>query len=227
MRLVNHKIIKGKIECITGLHIGGSAETIEIGGMDNPIIKNPLTGMPYVPGSSIKGKMRSLLELKYDMIYDNPDNKKFGEVHEYKGKNCGLDKCIICRIFGTSADEATFGPNRLIVRDAYLTEESRIELEKMKKEKGLLYAEEKTENRINRITAKATPRQIERVPAGINFNFELVFRVFDTDTDSQELLNYVKEGIELIEMDALGGSGSRGYGKVKFNIKNGEEAWRI
>ncbi|MFQ6063346.1 MAG: type III-A CRISPR-associated RAMP protein Csm3, partial [Methanosarcinales archaeon] len=135
--------------------------------------------------------------------------------------------CIICRIFGTSADEATFGPNRLIVRDAYLTEESRIELEKMKKEKGLLYAEEKTENRINRITAKATPRQIERVPAGINFNFELVFRVFDTDTDSQELLNYVKEGIELIEMDALGGSGSRGYGKVKFNIKNGEEAWRI
>lgn len=226
MILNGYKVIKGEIECITGLHIGGSAETIEIGGMDYPIIKNPLDGYPYIPGSSIKGKMRSLLELKYDMIEDNPGSNKFGDVHTYNGKNCKKEKCFICRIFGTSADEAKFGPSRLIVRDAYLTEDSKKELERMKMEKGLPYSEDKWENVINRITAKATPRQIERVPAGIKFSFELVFRIFNTDTDSQNLLDKVKEGIELIEMDALGGSGSRGYGKVKFKVE-GEKAWKL
>lgn len=213
MKLINHKIITGEIECITGLHIGGSSETMEIGGMDNPIIKDPITGFPYVPGSSIKGRMRSLLELKYEMFEVN------GNVHKYGSKSCkGID-CPICRIFGTTADTAEFGPGRLIVRDAHLTEKSIERLKKLKIETGLPYSEEKHENTINRITAKANPRPIERVPAGITFNFELVYRVFDMGDEGQrdlELLNYVKEGMKLIENDALGGSGSRGSGKVFF-----------
>jgi len=210
MKLITHRIIRGEIECITGLHIGGSSETIEIGGMDNPIIKHPITGFPYIPGSSVKGRMRSLLELKYGLF----DNK--GEFHKY----CGNNNCFICRIFGTSAEKSEIGPGRLIVRDANLLQESKEKLTKLKIEKGLPYSEEKYENTINRITARANPRSIERVPAGIKFNFELVYRVFDmgdagkTDLD---LLQHVKEGLKLIENDALGGSGSRGSGKVKFN----------
>lgn len=215
MKLLTHKIINGEIECITGLHIGGSAETIEIGGMDNPIIKHPITRLPYVPGSSIKGRMRSLLELKYEMTD--------GDVHQYNGKNCGLQQCKICRIFGTSADVADLGPSRLIVRDAHLTKESEEKLKRLKEEKGLPYSEEKWENRIDRVRAKATPRQVERVPSGIIFKFELVYRIFDTgdggETD-ENLFDFVKEGLKLIENDALGGYGSRGSGKVKFtNIK--------
>lgn len=210
MRLLTHKIIKGEIECITGLHIGGSADTIEIGGMDNPIIKHPITGFPYIPGSSIKGKMRSLLELKYGLFESN------GDVHKY----CGKKDCHVCRIFGTSADTSEIGPGRLIVRDAHLTDRSIEELKKLKRDKGLPYSEEKYENSIKRTNAQATPRPIERVPAGITFNFELAYRVFDTDDSGKidiDLIKYVKEGLILIENDALGGSGSRGSGKVKFN----------
>ena len=219
MKLISHKIITGEIDCVTGLHIGGSSETMEIGGMDNPIIKDPITGFPYIPGSSIKGRMRSLLELKYEMFEDGNGRPKRGEVHSYKGTNCGGIDCPICRIFGTTADSADFGPGRLIVRDAHLTEESIEKLKKLKIEKGLPYSEEKHENTINRITAKANPRPIERVPAGITFNFELVYRVFDMEDGGKkdlELLNYVKEGLRLIQNDALGGSGSRGSGKVLF-----------
>lgn len=210
MKLLTHKIIKGEIECITGLHIGGSADTIEIGGMDNPIIKHPITGFPYIPGSSIKGKMRSLLELRYGLFERN------GDAH----RHCGKKDCHICRIFGTSADTSEIGLGRLIVRDAHLTENSIEELKKLKRDKGLPYSEEKYENSINRINARANPRPIERVPAGIRFNFELVYRIFDTEDSGKtdiDLIRHVKEGLKLIENDALGGSGSRGSGKVKFN----------
>lgn len=216
MRLLTHKIIKGEIECVTGLHIGGSADTIEIGGMDNPIIKHPITGFPYIPGSSIKGKMRSLLELKYGLFEKSTDLRKNGDVHKY----CGKKECFICRIFGTSAENSEIGIGRLIVRDASLTEESIDKLKRLKMDKGLPYSEEKYENRINRINASATPRPIERVPAGIKFYFELAYRVFDIEDSGKvdiDLIKYIKEGLKLIENDALGGSGSRGSGKVKFN----------
>jgi len=205
MQLKDYKIIKGKIILKTGLHIGGSAETIEIGGMDNPVIKNPLTGEPYIPGSSVKGKMRSLLEWKTGNISGN------GDPHQW----CNKRDCPICRIFGTSSDKAEIGPTRLIVRDAFLSEESRENV----KNQGRLLTEEKYENTINRITARANPRSIERVPAGISFEFEMVYRIFDIDnvqkTDG-DLYNYVLHGLKFIEQDTLGGSGSRGCGQVEF-----------
>lgn len=216
LRLENFKVIKGLIKCETGLHIGGTAETIEIGGLDKPIIKDSITDLPYIPGSSIKGKMRSLLEWKYGNFQEN------GDVHKYDEKKCKKD-CPICRIFGTSAEEAKIGPARLIVRDAHLTEGSRKELEKLRQKKGLVYAEQKTENSINRLTARANPRTQERVPAGTEFEFEMVYRIFDLDDDKgvkdRELFEVVKDAIGLLQMDALGGSGSRGYGKVTFDIK--------
>lgn len=203
MKLLTHRVITGRIHLKTGLHIGGGGETIEIGGMDNPIIKNPLDNYPYIPGSSLKGKMRSLLEWK--------------DAKSRDGNPCACAACDICKIFGTSgARKHAQGPTRIIVRDAHLTEKSRERLKDMREEKGLIYAEVKHENSIDRLKGTAkNPRPTERVPAGIDFDFEIVLRVFEGDR-ADHLLERVREALGLVEMDALGGSGSRGYGKVEF-----------
>lgn len=207
MKLQNYLILRGTLRCMTGLRIGGAAEMIEIGGLDNPIIKHPITGMPYVPGSSLKGKMRSLLEFRHNKVDSS------GEVH-----TCIEVDCPICRIFGTSAGESKVGPSRLIVRDAYLTGEWESEIQE-RMEAGEPITEIKFENTINRINARANPRQMERVPAGVEFAFEISYRVFDTSDggdQDQALFKHVIEGLQLVAADTLGGSGSRGYGKVAF-----------
>lgn len=214
LKLTGYKVIKGIITCETGLHIGGTSDKIEIGGIDNPIIRHPITNLPYIPGSSIKGKMRSLIEWKLGNFKDN------GDVHEW----CSNNGCPVCRIFGTTAGDAKIGPSRLIVRDALLTKKSENTLRKMQEDTGLAYVENKTENSINRLTAKANPRTQERVPADTKFEFEMVYRIFNLldnggKTDD-ELYSTVTEGIELIKLDALGGSGSRGYGKVEIKIES-------
>ena len=216
-KLTSYKRIEGDIAVITGLRIGGNADVIEIGGNDNPIIRNPLNGEPYIPGSSIKGKMRSLLEWKLGKVGDG------GNVHQWK--ECKDTKCPICRIFGTSAgDDAKIGPTRLIVRDAELTQEFK---DKMHKE-GIILVEQKYENSLNRITARANPRPIERVPAGVKFRLDISYRVFNWDGDEGKtdtgLFEHVLNGLRYIEQDTLGGAGSRGCGKVRFeNLKDEEE----
>uniref|UniRef100_A0A7C4U6H3 CRISPR system Cms endoribonuclease Csm3 n=1 Tax=candidate division WOR-3 bacterium TaxID=2052148 RepID=A0A7C4U6H3_UNCW3 len=214
MRLKETKIIKGIIRCETGLHIGGESSTIEIGGMENPVIRHPKTNLPYIPGSSLKGKIRTLLEWELGKVED-------GSVH-----SCNDKDCPICTIFGRGMskkseekNEGITGPTRAIFRDANLTDESRKMLEDIRKEKGLLYVEEKTENVINRIRGTAKDlRTLERVPAGTEFEFEIVLRVFEGD--NEENIDYIFAGLYLLQNDALGGSGSRGYGKVSFhNIK--------
>jgi len=213
MKLIEFKKIEGILRVLTGLHIGGNVNIIEIGGMDNPVIKHPLTKEPYIPGSSLKGKMRSLLEW-------NLDNKieKDGEVHKW----CGDKKCPICRLFGTSDENAAIGPTRLIFRDAYLRGNFKKEMEE-NSWTLVDISEEKYENTINRITARANPRAFERVTSGVEFDFEVIFRIFDDGdggkTDKEELFPYVLKGFKLIQKDALGGSGSRGCGKVEFRIK--------
>jgi len=223
MQLKDYLTLRGRLRCVTGLRIGGAAETIEIGGLDNPIIKHPLTGLPYVPGSSLKGKMRALLELRLDKIDPRPEvdgrrNRNYGEVHRPGGYGCEGEGCPICRIFGSNAGEGKIGPSRLIVRDAYLTGEWE---EKIKERllEGEPVTEIKYENTINRITAMANPRQMERVPAGVEFAFEIGYRVFDIGdggATDRRLFQHVIEGLQLVTADTLGGSGSRGYGKVAF-----------
>jgi CRISPR-associated protein Csm3 len=216
MRLIGYKRIEGKIEVITGLHIGGSATIIEIGGKDNPVIKHPMTKEPYIPGSSIKGKMRALLEWNLGRL--DPE----GEVHSW----CGDKGCPICLIFGTSAQAADIGPTRLIVRDAVLDEDYK---------KGLgtegmgwspiSITEDKYENTINRITARANPRNFERVVAGVEFSFSMSYRVFtmgDNGSPDEDLFQHVLNGMRLLENDTLGGAGSRGCGQVKFHIRTDE-----
>lgn len=211
--LQDYLTLRGTIHCITGLRIGTAADVIEIGGLDNPIIKHPLTGLPYIPGSSLKGKMRALLELRHNMIDAS------GDVHKPNGQGCTGDDCFVCRLFGSSAGEGAVGPARLIVRDAEPTNEWQDTFNGLL-EAGKSPTEIKYENTINRITAMANPRQMERVPAGVEFNFELGYRVFDTGDDGatdRRLFKHILEGLLLLQSDTLGGSGSRGYGKVTFN----------
>ncbi len=208
MKQIETKQISGKIVVKTGLHIGAGNEKVEIGGMDNPIIRNPLTHEPYIPGSSLKGKMRSIMEWKT------------GKLESTGGKvcSCGKTDCEICRVFGSAnnSDSANDrGPTRLIVRDAVLTDEW-----KEKFRSGLPLVEEKNENSLNRITAEANPRPIERVVPGVEFDFEISYRVIDTGDggkmDKDYFESVVKESLKILQSDYLGGGGSRGNGQIEF-----------
>jgi len=207
--------IEGVIELRTGLHIGSGKGGVEIGGVDSPVIRHPHTKLPYIPGSSLKGKLRSLLEWALQRVSDDGS--------PWSNEKCGsFDDLLadpILRTFGTTHKQWRGGPTRLIVRDAGLqpTWVSRIE------ERGLPVTEDKTEVAINRIEGKAHkmgPRTVERVPAGARFDLSLSFRQFTVNGDDGrgdlDCLNRVFEALKLLEGDALGGSGSRGYGQVRF-----------
>ncbi len=215
MKYITTKKISGKIVVKTGLHIGAGNEKVEIGGMDNPIIRNPLTNEPYIPGSSIKGKMRSIMEWKLDKINKGNNNPKdLG-----KPCPCGKPECQVCRVFGSANSKSEEvkgrGPTRLIVRDAVLSADW-----KKTFDEGKSIVEEKNENSLNRITAEATPRPIERVVPGVEFNFEISYRVIDTgdngSTDEKNFNEVVLESLKLLQNDYLGGGGSRGNGQIEF-----------
>jgi CRISPR-associated protein Csm3 len=214
--LTKYRTIGGTITCETGMRIGGSTENIEIGGMENPIIRHPITDEPYIPGSSLKGKVRSLLEYKLDRR-DRRGRPK-GEAGRDNGEPCECGQCIICRVFGPHKNPShNQGPTRALFRDALLTEESHKWLMDARASKGVVFAEVKTENLVNRLTGTAEhPRTQERVPAGTKFDFEISVRIFDDDNET-EVLGLLKQGLELLEQDYLGGSGSRGYGKVRLD----------
>lgn len=200
MKLRGKIFIDGKIEALTGISIGGSKTDSIIGGIDNSIIKTS-EGVPFIPGSSLKGKMRALYELRE------------------RGYTCDCSNCEICAIFGLGANKRNneIGPTRLIVRDALLNEEVKDQMknkEDIFKELELIYTEGKWENLINNRTSRADPRQTERVPAGAKFDFNIVFNIFeDIDVDRfYQLLS----AMSMLEDDYIGGSGSRGYGRIKF-----------
>lgn len=211
-------ILKGVIKLETGMHIGGTTETLKIGGTDTPIIKDAF-GRVYIPGSSLKGKIRSLLEISGHA--NNGLTYKKGE----DGNPCGCGTCNICKMFGAHKPDDNIKdnlePRRVIVRDAYL-------IKKVKDNNGNIkcnevedkteirdYLETKAENIIDRVSGKAiSPRQIERVVKGSLFNFEVIFDIYKEE--DYEFVNTFLKGIRLLEDDYLGGSGSRGYGKVVF-----------
>lgn len=233
-------ILKFDLKCLTGLHIGGTAEGLEIGGLDNPVIKDPLTEYPYIPGSSLKGKLRSLLEWGLDKIFadkkgnhpphscenspefiklkeeydklqtDEERQEKNGEIKE-KLKEI-ISSCPICQMFGMSASAEVGEPTRLTIRDSFPINDTIKDWEIWLGKN--LYTEMKTENTIDRITSEANPRTMERVPANSVFKVEMVYDIFkDSDIDN---LKYLFQAMELLEDSSLGGSGSRGHGKIKF-----------
>ncbi len=218
MKLMESHIITGQIEILTGLHIGAGKEAVEIGGVDNPVVKNPYTNEPYIPGSSLKGKMRCMMEWVTGSVDSNGKTWDGGD----DPSKLAVDR--ILRIFGTTNKKWETGPTRLTVRDAYLNKEWKDGIV----DRGLPLTEEKFENSIDRIKGKARDggiRKTERVPAGSIFDIQMVYRVFDmgdgdagkTDIENMECLFLI---LRLLEQDALGGSGSRGYGRIMFkNLK--------
>ncbi|HID71425.1 MAG TPA: type III-A CRISPR-associated RAMP protein Csm3 [Thermoplasmata archaeon] len=206
MRFLKNIKIEGKIMCETGLHIGSVVESLKIGGTDAPVVMDKLKRVPIIPGSSLKGKMRSLIEFNHELY------KKEGEVH-----SCDEKDCHLCVVFGRPAEEskkAKTGPTRLIVRDSFPDDETLKEWERS--EDIIDGTEVKAENWINRITSHAKPRFFERVPAGSKFDLEIILSVYEGDGE-HENLKLIFEALKLLEDSYLGGSGSRGYGKVKFD----------
>lgn len=204
-QLVKKIKIDATIKLITGLHIGGSKDNVEIGGIDNPVIKIMIDkGKPYIPGSSLKGKMRCLLE-------------------QTKGVKLG-GSSIINDVYGYTDDKSI---SKFIVRDAYLDDKS-IELLDGCDNLDMPYTENKYENTIDRYTGttiKGGIRQTERVPAGVSFKSEFIINVWKTEEyddkkDEERSLLMFKDAINALENDYLGGSGSRGYGQIKF------EGWK-
>jgi len=226
-KLLGKVIIEGRITALTGLHVGGSSTGMEIGGVDSVVVRDSITRRPYIPGSSLKGSLRSLLERAEGKVFNNKVANS--RIHMCKDLE-NFKKCSVCRVFGVTADaievpepdETSEEENtlptltRLMVRDAMMAEETAKDLEKA--ETDLLYTDVKTEVVIDRITSQATPRQIERVPAGSKFDFGMIFNVFVKE--DADFLKNVFQAMTLLEDDALGGQGSRGYGKIKFEIKN-------
>jgi CRISPR-associated protein Csm3 len=214
MKLVKIQKLEGTLELLSGLRIGASEGEIRIGGVDNQVIRNPHDSRPYVPGSSLKGKVRSLLEWRSGAVKSEPLGfRDMSERHPTVR--------FILQLFGvgggdqlTEEQASDLGPTRLSFWDAPLQEEwvRRIEQD------NLLLTEIKTENRIDRIKGVAEhPRQTERVPAGALFDFRLSIKVLDIDAShGEQLRKTLLAGLRLLELDSLGGSGSRGYGKLKF-----------
>ncbi len=207
IKLSKKIIIKGEIHALTGLLIGGSNTAMGIGGPDKMVIRNPLTNQPIVPGSSLKGKMRALLEISYGFIKD---------VNMGKVKNGPSDnpEHITAALFGTASTNEHQRPSRLIVRDGHL-----LNPEVFEGKTDMPFTESKTEVVIDRITSAAMPRTFERVPAGAIFALEMVLNVFEGDRKTElELLTLVLQGLQMLEDDYIGGSGSRGNGRVKFKL---------
>lgn len=220
MKLTAVRKIEGTITLQSGLHIGSGDIEMHIGGTDSPVIKHPHTLEPYIPGSSLKGKVRSLLEMEsglmvhtkgavvsdstLEMIKDNPDLKGSCEA--------------ILKVFGSSGahkdDKTNLGPTRVSFADCYLDGDWKREAN----ENRWLLTEAKSENSINRISGTAvSPRFIERVPEGTRFRLLVTFKVLQ-EGDEELFKNVLLKGLKLLEMDALGGSGSRGYGRVSFRF---------
>jgi CRISPR-associated protein Csm3 len=204
------------LELLTGLHIGAGDAEMHIGGVDKTVVEHPLTQSPYIPGSSLKGKMRSLLEWRSGAVQQTPLDK--AALDAASGATRAEVKRIL-QLFGVGGGElkdaaalaAELGPTRLAFWDCSLSPGWEAEV----RDNNLMLTEVKSENRINRISGEAEhPRQTERVPAGARFDFRLSLRRLAGDDDS--LLDTVLQGLKLIEFDSLGGSGSRGYGKVRF-----------
>src|SRR5687767_5223106 len=231
LKFIGKLILDGDLTCETGLHIGAGRSSLEIGGADNPVVKDAF-GRPYIPGSSLRGKLRSLLEqssglaVPSELVYLS--RRKGQEVRIHQSERPDDEVCVLFgrnpgrmeRVTGEALESSVATPSRLTVYDAPLDADSISS--QMRENLDDELTEVKSENAVDRITSQANPRTLERVPAGARFRFRLVLDVL-CDED-KELFSRVVEGLRLLEDDSLGGGGSRGSGRVR--LSNLRLAWR-
>src|SRR5919112_5628384 len=231
LKFIGKLILEGDLHCETGLHIGAGKGTLEIGGADNPVVKDAF-GRPYVPGSSLRGKLRSLLEqssglaVPSELVYLS--RRKGQEVRIHQSDRPDDEICLLFgrnpgrmeRVQGETLETSQATPARLAVFDAPLDPDSITA--QMRENLDDELTEVKSENAIDRITSQANPRTLERVPAGARFRVRFVLDML-CDEDAP-LLARVAEAMRLLEDDALGGGGSRGNGRVR--LTNMRLVWR-
>jgi len=236
----NDKLIKkiffsGEIEALTGLHIGSKNLGLSIGGVDNTVLRHPVTQQPYIPGSSLRGKMRCLIERFEGLMGDEPmsNEVKFGPFVGHKDRS--QIGHYICKVFGVPAEvakgkenEKPRPPSRLIVHDCSLIDDKRkgsVDWLKNAKHTDMPFTEVKTEVVIDRITSAAMPRQLERVPAGARFGLKMILNIWesDKDDDQKKFIAAIFDGLKLLQDDYLGGQGSRGSGRVKIHLNKLQE----
>jgi CRISPR-associated protein Csm3 len=224
LKLIGKLILEGVMHCETGLHVGAGKGSLEIGGSDNPVVKDAF-GRPYVPGSSLRGKLRSLLEqssglaVPSELVYLS--RRKGQEVRIHQSDRPDDEICLLFgrnpgrmeRVQGETLETTQATPARLAVFDAPLDPESITP--QMREALDDELTEVKSENAIDRITSQANPRTLERVPAGARFQMRLVMDVLCEE--DAPLFARVLEGLRLLEDDSLGGGGSRGSGRVSFS----------
>jgi CRISPR-associated protein Csm3 len=220
-------ILEGEISCHTGLHIGAGKGSLEIGGADNPVVKDAF-GIPYIPGSSLRGRLRSLLEQSLGLAVPSElvflSKRRGQEVRIHQSDRPDDEICILFgrnsgrmeKVGGEAIESATATPARLTVYDAPLVVDSISP--QMRENLDDELTEVKSENAVDRITSQANPRTLERVPAGARFRFRTVLDVLCPE--DRALLARVAEALRLLEDDALGGGGSRGSGRVSFTALN-------
>jgi CRISPR-associated protein Csm3 len=216
-------ILEGEIHCQTGLHIGAGKGSLEIGGADNPVVKDAF-GIPYIPGSSLRGRLRALLEqtmglaVPSELVYLS--KRKGQEVRIHQSDRPDDEICVLFgrnpgrvdKVTGEALEGASATPARLTVYDAPLVVDSITP--QMRENLDDELTEVKSENAVDRITSQANPRTLERVPAGARFKFRMVMDVLCEE--DKPLVARLAEGLRLLEDDALGGGGSRGNGRVAF-----------
>src|SRR5260221_9204341 len=224
LKLIGKLILEGALHCETGLHIGAGKGSLEIGGADNPVVKDAF-GRPYVPGSSLRGKLRSMLEQSSglatpaELVYLS--KRKGQEVRIHQSDRPDDEICLLFgrnpgrldRVSGDALETSVATPARLTLYDAPLIAESITP--QMRENMDDELTEVKSENAIDRITSQANPRTLERVPAGARFHFRVVMDVLCAE--DRELLPRLVEGLRLLEDDSLGGGGSRGSGRVSLS----------
>ncbi len=223
LKLIGKIILEGELHCETGLHVGAGKGSLEIGGADNPVVKDAF-GRPYIPGSSLRGKLRALLEqssglaIPSELVYLS--RRKGQEVRIHQSDRPDDEICLLFgrnpgrmeRVQGDSIDAHQATPARLAVYDAPLDADSITS--QMRENLDDELTEVKSENAIDRITSQANPRTLERVPAGARFKVRFVLDVLCPE--DAPLFPRVLEGLRLLEDDTLGGGGSRGSGRVRF-----------
>jgi len=220
-------ILEGEIQCQTGLHIGAGKGSLEIGGADNPVVKDAF-GIPYIPGSSLRGRLRALLEQTMGLAVPSElaylSKRKGQEVRIHQSDRPDDEICVLFgrnpgrvdRVTGEVLEGAVATPARLTVYDAPLLVDSITP--QMRENLDDELTEVKSENAVDRITSQANPRTLERVPAGARFKFRMVVDILCEE--DKPLVARVAEGLRLLEDDALGGGGSRGSGRVTLGNLN-------
>ena len=231
LKLIGKLILEGEMHCETGLHIGAGKGSLEIGGADNPVVKDAF-GLPYIPGSSLRGRIRSLLEHALgltspgELVYLS--KRKGQEVRIHQSDRPDDEICLLFgrnpgrmdRVQGEALDTRLATPARLTIYDAPLDVESITP--QMRENLDDEITEVKSENAIDRITSQANPRTLERVPAGARFRLRMVLDILCEE--DKALAARLMEGLRLLEDDALGGGGSRGSGRIR--LANLKLAWR-